>query len=363
MPCNASFNRSVLAMTILQTVLTYALTSTVMLGMDKLEVRPFSSLRDQDRLDEICKDVWGGTDYLPSLAPVFEEDPSCDFIVMTVEETGEMVACGNIRFLDEKKSVWIEAIRVSTKHKGRGFATILMQEICRRSREDGVKEIMSCTIATNNAMKKVFGKKDVEMIHSHSAKFPDFGLMRKIPGWSATDDGKEGEVQNILKAYGLEYLVSKKSRSEKWEAVKDEEELRLLLYSLKKHGMPGIGMPGIGKILWISEELKDSLNKGLVRKLQKPKGSGPPAIFSIVKDPAIKSLKSQYVCSIMATTSHDFDSALWEACKIDHVEKMDNNPAFCVIFYDGIPFLKGSLAESLPMSKENLFVFYKWESE
>ena len=44
-----------------------SLISTVYNGESVLIVRPFASEKDQEKLDDLCKDVWGGEDYLPSV--------------------------------------------------------------------------------------------------------------------------------------------------------------------------------------------------------------------------------------------------------------------------------------------------------
>ena len=43
-------------------------------------IRPYDSSRDESSMREICKDVWNGTDYLPSKAKEFQEDELCDFV-------------------------------------------------------------------------------------------------------------------------------------------------------------------------------------------------------------------------------------------------------------------------------------------
>ena len=130
--------------------------SSLMVGTDVYRIRPFSSSNDAKFLGDVCQGVYDGTYYLPEMAHSYEADSNCDFVVMEHETTGEMVAAGNRRVLNkaaarggEKLVFWIEAIRVSTKHKGWGIATALMKEICRRSREDGAREILSCTVETN----------------------------------------------------------------------------------------------------------------------------------------------------------------------------------------------------------------------
>ena len=44
-----------------------SLSSTIHNGESVLIVRPFAAEKDQEKLDFLCKDVWGGQDYLPSV--------------------------------------------------------------------------------------------------------------------------------------------------------------------------------------------------------------------------------------------------------------------------------------------------------
>ncbi len=317
---------------------------------------------DTENLNKLCNDVWKGQDYVPSIAPILEKDPSCDFVILEDVKTGEMVAAGNRRILDEQgTSVWIEAIRVSSKYQGRGVATILMKEFLRQSKDAGAKEIMSCTSDNNHAMKKVFAKEEIRMEpFKHSSQFPDFAKLKELPGWSATSTRKE-KTQNILKSLRIEHLVGDEAKSQKWEPVQDEEELRSILKSLKRHKLSG-HLPGLGKLMWISDDLRDSIKKGLVRKLCKTTADGdePYAILAIVKDLAIQSLRSKYVCSIAARTSTDFDSAVWEACKSDVVDILGGNPAFCVLCDESIISSSPSpLFEALP--KGFSFRIFRWE--
>eukprot|EP00979_Chaetoceros_neogracilis_P010521 scaffold2480_cov198-Chaetoceros_neogracile.AAC.1 len=160
-------------------------------GKSVLTIRPFSSKVDSSNLLELCKDVRDGTDYLPKVAPLFEADPSCDFIIMEDEE-GTMVAAGNRRNFDKEGSIiWIEAVRVSTQFKGK-----------------------SC--------------------HAQA--------MTSLPGWASTDVDRNAD--NLLRALGVEHLISDDVKTDSWLAVESEEELKELLLIIKSEG--GIGeLPGL----------------------------------------------------------------------------------------------------------------------
>jgi len=345
-----------------------------MFGTDVYRMRPFSSSNDAKCLADVCQDVYGGTDYLPEMAHSFEEDSNCDFVVMELETTGEMVAAGNRRVLDkaaggENLIFWIEAIRVSTKYKGRGIATAFMKEICRRSRKDGAREILSCTVETNKAMRSVFGKAGIEMNPVGRACIPAGGELCRLPGWSSST-GSEDQTENILKALDLEDLVKDAARSEVWEPIESEEELFTILETRgnknSNSGELSLGhLPGLGKVLWSSDDLRDSIQKGLVRKMCcKSNGDGddndPPAVWALVKDRTITSIRSQYVCSIAGSTSHDFDSAVWEACKSEYVPLLDGNPSFYCLFELPLPSGPKSVLESFPLAQGNEFCYYRW---
>ena len=218
-----------------------------------LTVRPYSSITDKQKLDDICRDVWNGTDYLPAMAPVFEQDPTCNFLFMEDRETGRAVAAGNLRVFDAgvdvdrdsddgteigtaSGTVWIEAIRVSSYFKGKGIATALMKEFCQRSRDMGARKILSCTIYENFAMKKIFNKTD--MRHVGNLYFTDSQTLKALPGWAADSDSNTnvdtdtttnslmiagasttGKAQNIIKALDLEHLVEEAVKLDEWETI------------------------------------------------------------------------------------------------------------------------------------------------
>merc|ERR1719354_772154 len=98
--------------------------------------------------------------------------------------------------------------------------------------------------------------------------------------------------------------------------------------------------------------------------------------MALVKDSAIKSLRSQYVCSIVATSAYALESALWESCRSENAALM-GECAFALI-YDGCftpeseseseldcgpqskseSALTSALVDALPIKKENPFVIF-----
>ena len=210
-------------------------------------------------------------------------------------------------------------------------------------------------------MKKVFSRVDMDNVCDLGC--PDVTKMKTSPVWAASDI--QGEPRNILEAFSLEELVQGEAKLENWEAITSTEELKSILKGVTKHG--GIGhLPGLAKLVYQSQDLDESIQKGLVRKLDRSDAGLPPVVMELVREPAIQSLRSKYVCSIVATCAHDFDAALWEACSKKLCVLLDEcNPAFTVIF-DGCGTTVGEysdLLKSLPINKENSFVIFRWQVE
>mmetsp|Transcript_18311 Transcript_18311/g.26976 ORF Transcript_18311/g.26976 Transcript_18311/m.26976 type:complete len:569 (+) Transcript_18311:116-1822(+) len=413
-------------------------------------VRTYESEIDFEELTEMCKTVWDGTDYLPHRAASYEADPSCDFLIVrrrslaknenenenenrkgtdvrvhqgdAVEE-GEMLAAGNRRIFDyasslspsppphnkNKSIAWLEAIRTSPLHSGKGIATSLMQHMIQRAREDGMQQILTCTIESNHAMKKVFGKVGVEMEFYKKIWFVDFSKLVPLPGWivkinacndgndkhdDGNDDDNEDDVcnandndevevaQNLLQALHIDHLINDQTKADvhanAWETITTQEELQMLLCQVKLQG--GIGyLPGIGKLLWPDQYMANSLSLGLIRKLTSKNTSKnnsntntntntntsinnedtvsggddddtdddsreTVAVYGLIREPSITSLKSKYVCCIAATNESHFESALWDACSEEMVSLRGEDGAAFALVFDGAIVTRSDMA-------------------
>jgi GNAT superfamily N-acetyltransferase len=334
------------------------------IGESKYQIRPFESSQDQANLEIICKNVWKGTDYLPSKAMTYEADEYCDFVVVQ-NENNEIVALGNRRIFkindgknDDKNGkgdiAWIEAIRTSEQHAGKGIATALIKAFIERSKQDGIQEIMSCTIESNYAMAKVFHR--VEMESGHKMYCPEFHTMSSLPGWGAHDKGQK--AQTILDALNIKHLVRESNRKLQWSTIKNEEELKLELSKIKDAG--GIGyLPGLGKPHFYDQNLKENLQKGLIRKL-KGGDNCPQGLYALIEDSAIQSLKSKWVCSVVGLDNRIIEAALWDACSEAMVARRGEEPAFMPIF-DGRILMDSPdspLISALSIQNNLIFVLY-----
>ena len=331
----------------------------------KYVFRSYSAMKDFDNLKEMCeKSSENETDHLSRSASIYEKDSMCEFLVLEEPITRTLVATGNLRVVDPPRgnSIWIEDIRVSAKLKRRGIGTVWMKELCKRAKERGAREILSCTSDTNHAMKVIFGKKGIEMVPVSRFRLPDWTTLGKLPGWSISDERKP---QNILKALRIEKLINETSRSRTWNAIKTYDELQTVLRSSIYDGKIG-HVPAMMNLITSSDDVLDSIEKGLVRKLEKTDNMDSPAIFALVKDRSIVRLKSQYVCSIVSYNKDDFDAAVWEACQPRYVPLLGGIPSFMCMFEQPHPaesFETGSLQDSLPVQTDKDFIYFRWEAK
>lgn len=301
-------------------------------------------MMDHEHLVEMCKGVYGGTDDLPMKARILQDDPSCKFLVLEDESNGNLVATGNLKYMGTR-TIFLEAIRVSPLYEGRGIATLWTQELVDWCRGN-CHELLSCTIDSNEAMKAIFAKPGIEMVPVSTFRIPNWEQLSKLPGWSKTS---VTEPQNILQSLG--YTINDASTSERiWEPIRTYDELQKILGASS-----GIGhLTSIEIPMGHSEELLDSLQKGLVRRLL---NSDPPVVFGLVWYPQ-PNLKSKYVCSIVASNKIDADAALWEACREEYIPLLGGNPSFSVVLEEVIS--SESLHEALlPVQTGKVYIHYR----
>jgi GNAT superfamily N-acetyltransferase len=341
------------------------------MGNDAFSIRPYSSVTDDQNLREMCKDVWGGTDYLPETASSYENDPACQFLVLEDQASGSLAAAGNLRAIDPSKGIsyWIEAIRVSPSFEGRGVGTGLVRELCKRARDKGALEILSSTIDANRAMQAIFGKPEIDLVPVSGFRCPDWDKLENLHGWNTSD---EKEPQNLLEVLGAKDLSSNDAKfSRTWDVIETYAELRAVLKRMNRSGSTIGHLPSIANPVFVSDDLRDSLRRGLVRKLRnadEPDDDSKPCVFGIFRDRSMSpGLKSQYVCSIVATSREDFEAAVWEACQPKYLPLLGGVPFGLFTFeqpHPPVPFEADSIQGMLrSVCTDMVFIYYQWVAE
>lgn len=102
---------------------------------------------DLPQIAEMTKDIWGGEDYLPDVWQEWVGDPKGRLTVGLLGE--EIVATGRIVEL-VPGGWWLEGLRVSPAHQGRGFATPLHNHLVALAlQEPGVHTVGLATYYKN----------------------------------------------------------------------------------------------------------------------------------------------------------------------------------------------------------------------
>lgn len=360
------------------------------------QLRPYDLERESDRssLEEICANVYGGGDYLPQKAVSYAKDPACSFLALanhgnedaTGAEDGDniLLAVANYKRLPAQNSAWIEAVRTHPDHRKKGLATTLLRSIVDVSKkENGVQQnkpptnILTCTVQSNKGMIMVLEK--IGFAQCSTIATLSWTALKQLPGWTPEC---EKSPQPLLDALNLNHLVSPTAKaiaSSSWCTVSTDHELLERLQQCKTEGgctgyLPGLYeyiVPGPNRI-----DLKQSMEQGLVLALDvEIEGNVEHAILVFTQDERISSLKSNWVCSIVAHTPLAFEAALWHAHSPDVARRMqsfqhgevnnnlmdDKNDVsalpFCLVFDDAVPLETGSLAHSLPRVTDECVVF------
>lgn len=364
---------------------------------NEYKLRLYDPTTDRSNLEEICANVYGGGDYLPKVAESYVADPLCSFLALagvssTYDETDEIVAVANYKRLPSQNSAWIEAVRTHPKHQNKGLASSLLRKmVALAEKEDGDTDssgrtrILTCTIVSNKGMQRALEKVGFEPYSTIPAL--SFAALKQLPGWSADCPLSP---QPLLSALDLHHLVSKEAKaiaeSNKWIIVTSNEELLLALAECKQHGGTSGYLPGLYELIVPGPsrtDLRESIEHGLVFTLgisdkdmsgcdEDPDMQVSKAVLAFTKDERISSLKSCWVCSIVAYSSIAFEAALSFAHSTEVAEQMhilqtktsnataaeDCNPKpFCLVFDDAVPLLDGTLAHALPRATDKCVVF------
>jgi GNAT superfamily N-acetyltransferase len=365
----------------------------------KYKVRPYNPNTDRSNLEEICENVYGGGDYLPKVAEIYVADPLCSFLALAVagdENQDEIVAVANYKRLPLQNSAWIEAVRTHPSHQNKGLASSLLRELIALSKEEdrclSTQErtrILTCTIESNKGMQRALEK--VGFVRYSTIPALSFAKLKQLPGWSVDCKSKP---RPLIPALELDHLISPEAKkiasSNRWSAITSNDELLKALEVCKMHGGTCGYLPGLYEYIVPGPsrtDLQQSMEKGLVFSFDFSDkdisgcdenydicARAGKAILAFTKDDRISSLKSQWVCSIVAYTGLAFEAALLFAhslevakrmhrlqSKFDSVVEVDSENSgalpFCLVFDDATPLDDGTLAHALPRVTDECVVF------
>jgi len=90
---------------------------------------------DYDDVLEICKDIWDGLDYLPSILHSWIDDKEGIFIAAVDTDTNKVVGTNKYSILADGTG-WLEGIRVHKDYRGRKIAKLLTARVLECSTKD-----------------------------------------------------------------------------------------------------------------------------------------------------------------------------------------------------------------------------------
>jgi ribosomal protein S18 acetylase RimI-like enzyme len=120
---------------------------------------------DRDDVLEISSHVWEGHDYVPSVFEQWLKDRNSYFC--GVEVDSRVVAFGNLRLIENKRTGWMEGLRVHPDFRGRGYANDLTRFLVRKGEKlradrlrytTGENNVASLKLASNAGFSRLLDK-------------------------------------------------------------------------------------------------------------------------------------------------------------------------------------------------------------
>jgi GNAT superfamily N-acetyltransferase len=108
---------------------------------------------DRDDVLEISRHVWEGHDYVPLVFEQWLKDKNS--YLCGVEVDGRVVAFGNLHLIENRKTGWMEGLRVHPDFRCRGYANDLTRFLVRKGEDLGVDRLRYTTGENNAASLKL----------------------------------------------------------------------------------------------------------------------------------------------------------------------------------------------------------------
>src|SRR5579859_2574604 len=107
---------------------------------------------DFDRVVEMTREVWGGTDYVPF---VWDKWTKQDCGIVLVAERDRQVVGFQNQYLQDANSAWIEGIRVADESRGQGIAQKLLRAGIKWAQWQGCTRCRLTTSSENVASNRI----------------------------------------------------------------------------------------------------------------------------------------------------------------------------------------------------------------
>lgn len=327
-----------------------AAASSLLEQKDEWNVRPYCPKRDRKDLEEICRNTFGGSDYLPKMAATYADDPNSHFqalIHSNDAKNSRLAAVANMRMVNQKTG-WLEGVRTSEDYRNKGLAFRLLQSLLKDAGAMNYEQVLSCTVESNVAMRRVFEK--LQLKELTQIQMIKFDALRSLTGWNAND---AQPCQHLIDSLDIEHLISKSARESKWSVIESKAQLEKILDTIRARGGCGL-MPGLYEVI-DGHCLQDCMAEQLVLSLE------DEAVMVLLRDKRISTLKSNWSLCLAGTHDKHLQSALWHACSPELQSKLtrgmgERTTGFTVAFDGAIP-TNGALCSALPLTDDTCFVY------
>ncbi len=113
-----------------------------------LQIRPLEE-SDIPALLKIAKYTWGGYDYLPYVLNSWIIDSANNPFVMEFKQ--RVVACANIKIIENGRTGWLEGLRVLRWYRKRGYAWVMTQHLVNLATDMEIERLRFTTANDNRA--------------------------------------------------------------------------------------------------------------------------------------------------------------------------------------------------------------------
>jgi RimJ/RimL family protein N-acetyltransferase len=126
------------------------------------------TLEDLPEVREVCKDVWGGNDYIPFVWEERLSDPSQQIIVLEIN--GQIAGFYGLKKVSETGGMmnWWQGVRVATPFKRMGLASRMVEHALELSRREGVNVFRYATADDNEPMHRLADRFGFRLVTRYS---------------------------------------------------------------------------------------------------------------------------------------------------------------------------------------------------
>ncbi len=123
---------------------------------------------DIDAVRELCRDVWGGHDYLPYVWEEWAQDPTNQLFVL--ESNGAMAGfyCLGLQIGQTHRVGWVKGVRVATAFKRQGLAGQMLAHALVQSRAQNLNRVRYGTNETNTLMHTLADRQGFKLLANYS---------------------------------------------------------------------------------------------------------------------------------------------------------------------------------------------------